>query len=195
MLILNIFIAGLETPVCVVEPVEKLLVQASNRHSVKPVLATCLDFYKNPAHQASQYNKVLFCASIHHLPDQLATLRMVYNCMPTGGVCLVITSSSNTLPLWKKAKTTFDPNPECIQSFEQSFGAVNKTTESFFFTIKKSAWIAKLRHRIFSNFEEMSDEEIEKGIVELEETKFKGIDDKDELNLEYQVMCYRAIKM
>ena len=34
-----------------------------------------------------------------------------------------------------------------------------------------------------------------KEIVELEETKFKGIDDKDELNLEYQVMCYRAIKM
>ena len=115
--------------------------------------------------------------------------------MPTGGVCLVIRSSSTTLPLWKKAQTIFDPNPEYIQDFEQVFGAVNKTTNSFFFTIKKSAWISKLRCRIFSNFEEMSDEEIEKGIVELEETEFKGIDNEDELNLEYQVMCYRAIKM
>ena len=186
--------SGLQTPVCVVEPVEKLLVQATNRHGVKPVLATCSEFYKNPTYQANQYNKVLFCASIHHLPDQLATLRMIYNCMPTGGVCLMITSGNTTLPLWKKAKTTFDPNPEYIQAFEQVFGAVHKTTESFFFTIKKSAWIAKLRCRIFSNFEEMSDEEIEKGIVELEETEFKGIDNEDELNLEYQVICYKAIR-
>ena len=181
---------------CVVEPVEKLFVQASNRHGVKPVLATCSEFYKNPAHQASQYDKVLFCASIHHLPDQLATLRMVYNCMPTGGLCLAIKCGDKiTVPLWQSAKAAYDANTDCSDNFEQVFGTVHKTTESIFFTTKKSVWFAKLRDRIFSYFESLSDEEIEKGIAELEETEFKGIKDDDELNLEYQITCCTAVKM
>ena len=173
-----------------------MLVQATNRHGVKPVLATCSEFYKNPTYQASQYDKVLFCASIHHIPDQLATLRMVYDCMPTGGVCLAIKCGDKiTLPLWQSAKAAYDTNTDCSYNFEQVFGAVHKTTESIFFTTKKSVWFAKLRGRIFSYFESLSDEEIEKGIVELEEKEFKGIKDDDELNLEYQISCCTAVKI
>ena len=64
-------------------------------------------------------------------------------------------------------KATFHPNPKYFPNFEQLFCTVRKT--SLFFTIKK------LLSRILSNLEELSDEEIDKGIAKLEETEFKGI--------------------
>ena len=168
---------GLVNPVLAVEPSVGQLERAKMRqHCVKPMLATAEEFIKHA--DVQKYNKVFFCHSAHLVPDFDATIKTLCSRLSSGSKCLLFCFDKDcNLCLWKSAQEAIigADQMQLMTAFNKAeFTTTTCNSIVIPITITKEAWYQKLRNRIFSYFRNFSDEDIEKGIAELEQTIFKN---------------------
>lgn len=171
------------------EPSVGQLERAKTRHCIKPMLATAEDFVKHI--DVQKYNKVFFCHSAHLVPDFDATIKKLRSRLSSGSRCLVFAFDKEcNLLLWRTAQEAIigaDQNRLVTAFSKAEFTSTTCNTPVIPTSMTKEAWYQKLRNRIFSYFRNFSDEEIEQGIAELEQTIFKNTSIA-ELNFTYTLL-------
>ena len=181
-------------PICVVDPSEGQIQQVMQRSNIIPVLGTADDFLKSE--ESKNYNRILFSQCVHHFPDQKATFEVMYNLLPIGSVCVVTGASKKTfLPLWKSARENFG---SYMLDEVENLKSCGFDVESFCLNlplrITKKKWYNKIRDRIFSSFNSLSDEEIETGIDEIERTLLFNVMQDEVIKMKHTMQFVIATK-
>ena len=139
----------------------------------------------------TNYNKFMFCRSFHHVLDQETFLDSLYQKMNPGSKLLIIEQMEDLI--WESAKKMCRPvTLNQIEGFLQKagFGLV-KTEEAYIYKYNKEKFFKSLRHRAYSVLKLLSDEDIEKGIAELDRDHFKY---KDSMDIQITYHLLRATK-
>ena len=168
-----------------VDPNEELLKIASSRDGVSIIQSTAEEFLDLPV--AQEYNKFLFCRSSHHVFDQEGLFKKMYHVLPKGGQILVIESLEHLL--WDEVKKLCRPvSLDQTESFIQKAGfTVTKRKESVSYHWNKQVYFQGLRQRIFSVLEVLTNDEIEKGIADLDKNFFMFADSGD-IKIDYEFL-------
>ena len=129
----------------------------------------------------SQYNKYLFCHCTHFFPDRHATFEKAYAAVPVGSVLLIIDEDSASLgtPLFSKAlkmQNWHQKSSKLGSDLSQTGFVIRKEEGKAAYTYTKEEWYRKLRGRYRTVLESFTDEEIEAGITELEQSRLKNTD-------------------
>ena len=170
--------AGLKCPPLVVDPNLPLLEIAKGK-GLDTLLATADEFFSSAS--ACQYNKFLFCHSAHHFPDRRRTFGKAFKAIPVGSVCLLIVDdyANLTMPLFSKAlekqSVKLKGSNLSVDLCQIGFSTEQLNGKSLY-SYTKDEWYEKLRGRYRSILELFTDEEIEAGITELEQTTLKNVD-------------------
>ena len=170
--------AGLKCPPLIVDPNKNLLEIARGRGlDTLPIKVDT--FFSSPS--AAKYNKYLFCHSTHYFPDRRATFVKGYAAVPVGSIFLIIDEDSTCLgtPLFSKALEM-----QNLQQKSSNLGldlshagfVFEQQEENMTFSYTKEEWYRKLRGRYRAVLELFTDEEIEAGITELEQSRLKDTD-------------------
>ena len=174
----------------IADPSPKLLEKAKEK-GLDTMLATADEYFASPL--ATQYNKLLFCQCVHHFPDWRQTFKKAFAVLPVGSICLVVSCNSGKIsePLFSAA---VKKQSRIVSGNDISPGLVEIGFSTYIeegkveFTYTKTQWYAKLRGRYSSVLKGFTDEEIEAGIAELEQTTLKNTDViQSETNLHYVV--------
>ena len=169
---------GLKCSPLIAEPNQHLLAKAKEK-GLDTLLVTAEDFFSSPS--AAKYNKFLFCHSIHHFSDWRATFEKAFAAIPVGSVCLIIADdhSELTIPLFAKAVEKKSQRPKganiCLGLAQIGF-TVDEQEGKTVYCCSKEEWYERIRGRFGSILELFTDEEIEAGIAELEQTTLKSTD-------------------
>ena len=158
-----------------------MLQKAKGREGIDTLQATGDEFVAQLAPK-SKYNKILFCHSAHHLPNPAATFRALLEAMPQDGRCAVVYYPSEvSLLLWQAAMEAFSSKARDLSKEMSSAGMVVELHEvTVHYKVTKSFWYQRLRGRVYSTIESMTDEQIEEGIAELESTKLSDLGMEEE---------------
>ena len=161
-----------------IDPNTKMLEIARKREGIETMLATVDGFLDSPI--APSYNKILMARCVHHFSDPLAVFKGIYKVIPKGGVCMIFRNGLGhaTLPLFQAAlhKNPRLSETELVSLLEEA-GFATSSEEIFNqFTCSKDEWYYKIRCRFISTLSSFTDEEIEKGIAELDNSALKGKD-------------------
>ena len=164
-------------PVLVIDPNAKMLEIAKKREGIETMLATADGFLNSPI--APSYNKILMARCIHHFSDPFAVLKAMYNVIPKDGVCMIFQNGLEeaNVPLFQAALDKKPPGlgPKELVPFLTNIGFAASSQEvPTLFTCSKDEWYYRIRCRFVSVLSSFTDEEIEKGITELENTILKG---------------------
>ena len=154
-----------------------MLKKAKGKEGIDVLQATA-DEFAAQATLRSKYNKMLFNHSAHHLPNPAATFRaLMLEAMPQDGRCAVVYYPSKvSLLLWKAAREAFNNNARDLSKEMTAAGMVVEVHEvEVHYKVTKSFWYKRLRGRVYSTIESMTDEQIEEGIAELENTKLSSL--------------------
>lgn len=170
--------AGIKFPPLVVDPNVHLL-EVAKQKALDTLLATADEFFSSAL--ACEYNKFLFCHSAHHFPDRRKTFGKAFKAIPVGSVCLLIVDdySNLTLPLFSKAlkKQSLKLKGSSLScDLSQAGFSTEQLKGKSLYSYTKDEWYEKLRGRYRSILELFTDEEIEAGIAELEQTTLKNVD-------------------
>jgi len=170
--------AGLKHPVVCVEPCKGMVEVARKKEGINVVHATAEEFVQLGSYQ---FTKVLVCCCSHLFNQMELVFTEVAKQLPSGGVCLVIDRHQDTtVPLFKVAldlhigghSHSFAEN---VSKLVKPMGViVATTTEILEYKMKKSLWYSVLRNRYISYLHQLTDEEIEDGIKELEADQVQG---------------------
>ena len=153
------------------------------------MLGTAEDFAQHA--DVEKYNKVILSNCAHLIPDFDATIKTLRSKLSPGSKCLVlIHDKDSNLSIWRSAQEAIlgDDLVKVVTAFNEA-GFTSTTCKSIVIPtcMTKAEWYHKLRNRIFSYFRNFSDEEIEKGIAELEQSTFNNTDTV-ELNYAWTVL-------
>ena len=173
-----------------------MLQVAEKRNGVETHLATGDQFFAECKPQKT-YNKILISQVAHFFPDPQETFRKAFNFLPVGGIMAIVAHSSEcTLPLWKAIQEKFSPKHAYnFEEFMENAGfKVTSVVEVGKAKMTKRDWYDKLRGRMFSTLDVISDEEIEEGLRELDEKWFPGKRDTDIIEVRDQLILYIAKK-
>lgn len=135
--------------------------------------------------QSRHYNKYLLFHCLHHISDQKSVFSQMYQRLPLNGQLLIVQHDGEkfSLPLWKEAynkRSQVQPLSETIEYLEAVGFTVVKGEEIHEYLFNKEDYFYMIRHRTYTVLEFFTDEEIEAGIVEMNEAFFK---DSDTVNI------------
>ena len=153
------------------------------------MLGTAEDFIQHA--DVEKYNKVFFSNCAHLIPDFDATIKTLRSKLSPGSRCLLLIIDKDCdLVVWRSAQeAVLGPGQlKPVTAFNKT-EFTSTVCKSVVITkhTSKAAWYHKLRNRLFSYFRNFSDEEIEKGIAELEQSTLNNTDIV-ELNYTYIVL-------
>ena len=142
------------------------------------MLATAEDFIQHA--DVEKYNKVFFSHCAHLIPDFDATIKALRSRLSPGSRCLLLLFDKDCdLLVWRSAQEAIigADHIRLVTAFNKAeFTSTVHKSVVIPTHMSKAAWYHKLRKRIFSYFRNFSDEEIEKGIAELEQSTLKNTD-------------------
>ena len=169
------------------EPNLDMLQKAKEKEGIDVLQATADEFLTQLAPK-SKYNKILFSHCAHHLPNPAATFRVVLEALPQDGRCVVINYPKNFSRFyWKAANELFNSQKMCTSDMSKEMTAAGMVVEEHEvpvnYKVTKSFWYKRLRGRVFSTLETMTDEQIEEGIAEIERTKLSGLGMDEEFQI------------
>ena len=178
-----------------VEPNAEMLAIAEKREGCTPYLATADAFLTSDLKE--KYNKILMNESAHLFPDPLGTFRKAAEYLPQDGLLvLIVRARTSTFPMWKSLQEKFTVFEEDVfQEFLEKAGfTVTITSEVYTVTMTKGEWYDKLRRRVFSTLYEFSDDEIEKGLKEIDRDWFPDKNEADIVDIKDTLVYYHAAK-
>jgi hypothetical protein len=151
-----------------------MIEQALKKRSVTAICQSNHDFIRNYDH--NYITKYLTKESIHHFPDLENLLELMYEKMPMNGKFLIISSADNCLfyPFFNKLKlylqdqvSAFD---ELFHLIQQSKFHIDVKRYEYQTIIKKEKWLLMIQGRFISSISKFSDDEINEGIIELQQS-------------------------
>lgn len=162
--------AGLQKAYCI-EPSGAMCEEAAKLDNITAFHADAHAFLST----RTPFSKLLLKEVIHHIGEREQFWNTIFDNLPHGGKLLIITRPQTIqFPLFQKAKEAFFQNQPSHELFESQLKAcgfsVKTAHRSHTFTLPKKSWYEMLRHRFMSDLSIFSDEEIEAGIVEIEQT-------------------------
>ena len=145
--------------------------------------ATADDFTAHP--NFPDYNKIFMSHSAHHLPDPVTTFKTMLQRMTPDARCVVVYyPENNSMLLWKAAIDMFNKHPHDMSKPMIDAGmAVEVHRANVSYKVTKAFWYHRLRGRVYSPLEMLTDEQIEAGIAELEATRLKGVAMEEEFEM------------
>lgn len=171
--------AKLKHTVICVEPSESMVSIASNLDGLTIIQATAQEFASNKTllSNLGHFNKALIAFCSHHFADSLKSLfSTLAESLPEGGLILIIDRLRDTaLPLFKAALEKHqqahanDLSSQQYSALVEPLGFVVDSCEvTLEYTMTKKLWYRMLRERFMSYLHQLTDEQIEDGIKELE---------------------------
>ena len=165
-----------------------MLEGAARREGVIPIHLSGEEFVSSEYMNKYNVTKLAFSFCVHFIEDLPALLSSIETFLPSGGKCTICLRENPTLPYFSAAYTEFVSkkfSQKTIEVLEYSPKVPNVSVSilerPLHYKIAKSQWYKMLRERFQSHLELFSDESIEEGIAELEETKFKNLKDNDQI--------------
>ena len=189
--------AKLTHNVICVEPNEGMISVAMKREGITAIQATAEEFASKAIH-IHRFNKVLIAFCFHHFSDSKEMIfTKLSECLPVGGVCLIVERQKETaLPFFKAALEMHQrvhANDLTPDQWSSLF-AITSYEVVLEYTMTKSLWYKTLRERFTSFFRQFTDEEIEKGITELEIGVFENLKEDDKILMKDPVLIHQLVK-
>ena len=166
--------AGLLAPVLCVDNSPDMLAVAASRPGVTPV---CLDALAFSASEGRVYDRALLKEIVHHLPE--SDVAPMYSGLAAqltpGGVCCTVTRPQEVdYPLFGAAAEVWKAKQPAVEALAAAmvaagFQDVRVESATYHATMPKHRWLAMVRARFWSTFSAFTDEELERGVGELEE--------------------------
>ena len=189
----NLFTSfGLNNPVWSVEPSAEMQEMAQKRKGVYPVQKTAEEFFSDP--KISQcFDKIVAVFSAHHFVDPDAVYKGIVRSLCSGGSFVQFDMLTTGHPMFKMAGNTWSMHSKRIDDCEKLLrginlqGKVSQEEFSYPWSMTKSKLYQMFRCRFMSMFYQLSDEQIEEGIKELENETFKDVKDDERINCNYVV--------
>ena len=156
--------------------------------------------FLNDLDKQQRFDRAMCLGAAHHFADPNKTYRDIESCLSPGGVFLILQIGKfNSVPLFKKADggvNTFiaDRKENTSTRLRSANFEVEVSEELVDFRVTKTKWYAMLRERYHSSLRELSDEEVEEGINELEKGILHGLKPSDEVRICLSVFIFVAKK-
>ena len=169
---------------------------AEKRSGVTPCLSTADDFFAKSS-TTPKCNKILINESAHLFGDPQETFRKAFEYLQEDGLLVLIQrSSSCSLPMWKDLAEVFAPlSVDALQEYLDRAGfKLTKAVEVGISRMTKRDWYDKMRRRMFTILSEFTDEDIEKGIKELDQSWFPEKDESDVVEIRDNLVFFTAKK-
>ena len=160
----------LESEAICVDPSGAMLLNAEQYSGIQTRCASAEAFIDSGV----QLDRVLIKESIHHIRNRERFWKKMRSCLrPNGRVLVVTRPSLPEFPLFSRAMTAFsESQPELDillgEIAASGLGAVT-SREEYRVEIPKDRWDAMLRARFMSNLAGFTSDEIEKGILEIDD--------------------------
>lgn len=190
----------LKSPVWCVEPSSEMQKVAKGKKGVLTIEKTVEEFLDDLDKQ-HRFDFALCVGSVHHFSDPVKVYKGVELCLTPDGVFMVVqVGELVSFPLFKKAKnrlTSFvSDRKECSSAYLRSANfEVEVSEERLVFVVKKYKWYDMLRGRFHSTLRELSDEEIEEGIDELNKGILQHAKGDDDIPISMNLFIFIAKKM
>lgn len=161
--------ASLEKAYCI-EPASAMCAEASKLNNIT---AICTDGHTFLSHQIP-FTKLLLKEVIHHINERELFWHNLREALPNKGSLLIITRPQHiAFPFFDAAKEAFarnqPPHEDIVKELKKCDFSVTSSHRSHTFSLSKENWYEMLRHRFMSDLGDFSDQEIEEGILEIEE--------------------------
>jgi cyclopropane fatty-acyl-phospholipid synthase-like methyltransferase len=151
-------------------------------NSLKGVITHCADAVSFAQLHEYQYDKILMMGIIHHIEQaNLPTLYTgLYQQLRKGGKLLTLTRPSvihfpffqAALDIWPQ----FQPDSKIYVQLQKKAGfSVNCLSYDYPVQIPKTQWFKMIKNRFWSTFSHFNDEELQAGLMELE-NKYDQVD-------------------
>lgn len=151
-------------------------------NTLKGIMTLCADAVSFAQLNQYQYDKCLMMGVIHHIePVHLPTLyHGIYQQLRQGGKLLTVTRPAvvhypffqAALDIWSQSQLDAEVY---VRSQQQAGFLVNSQTHDYPVTISKKDWFEMIKNRFWSTFSHFNDEELQAGLMELEE-KYTKVD-------------------
>ena len=194
--------ANLKHNVICVEPSEAMVSEAKVMDGIIVCQSTAEEFISSKSVDKYLFNKVLIAFCSHHFVHSRRFLFEKFSeRLPAGGAILIIDRKQETcLPLFKLALEKHHKahaNDLTSDQYSDLVGPLGFEVKSWDITLEyvstKLLWYKTLRERFISFMYEISDEEIEDGIRELE-VCFDKVEDNDNIEIKDSVVVHKLIK-
>mmetsp|Transcript_30343 Transcript_30343/g.88199 ORF Transcript_30343/g.88199 Transcript_30343/m.88199 type:complete len:286 (+) Transcript_30343:64-921(+) len=173
--------ASLRRRTVCVDPSANMTAKAQQRPSVEAVNEDCITFTTRPE---ESYDRIFFKEVVHHLPiaDLPSIFRNVHKQLTPGGVVLIATrpKSADHVPIFPRAREVWSANQPAEEVFlgalrDGGFDDVTVEKRGFAMRVPRDEWLALCRSRFWSCFAPLTDDEMEKGMADLERS-LAGVD-------------------
>jgi non-heme Fe2+,alpha-ketoglutarate-dependent halogenase len=173
--------AGLVAPVLCVDNSPDMLAVAASRPGVTPV---CLDALAFSQSEGRAYDRALLKEIVHHLPaaDVAPMYSGLASQLTPGGVCCTVTRPQEVdYPLFGAAAEVWKAKQPAVEALAAAMRAagfqdVRVESATYHATMPKHRWFAMVRARFWSTFSAFTDEELERGVGELE-ARYTGMEE------------------
>lgn len=190
----------LKHPILCVDPSAAMLEGCKLRVGLNPLQATAFDFFSDRLQ--FRQNKVLAVQCIHLWPNLQETFNLMYTNSPPNFKCVIVTNYSKTQrAYWKAARERFEVTvkpgePKRVEMTLKNAGfKVEMINEIVRYTLTKAAWHFNLQNRSTACLNIFSEEEIEKGLCEIDKEFFPGASSTDQVEIRDNVAILIATKM
>jgi cyclopropane fatty-acyl-phospholipid synthase-like methyltransferase len=153
----------------------------NHANTLRGIEIHCTDAVSFSQSHEYQYDKALMMEIIHHI-DLMALPRLykgIYQQLHKGGILLTITRPhivhypffQAALDIWSQ----FQPDSELYVQLQKEAGfSVNCQTYDYQIQIPKTQWFEMIKNRFWSTFSHFDDEELQAGLMELEDKYVKA---------------------
>ncbi|HIE02685.1 MAG TPA: class I SAM-dependent methyltransferase [Thiotrichaceae bacterium] len=147
----------------------------NHANTLRGIRTLCNDAVSFSQSHEYQYDKALLMGIIHHidLADLPRLYKGIYQQLRKGGIFLTITRPTivhypffqAALDIWSQ----FQPDSELYVQFQKEVGfSVHCQTYDYPIQIPKTQWFEMIKNRFWSTFSHFNDEELQAGLMELE---------------------------
>ena len=193
--------SGLHSPIWCVDPSVEMQKIALQKKGVNSILKTAEEFFSNPQ-ISERFDRVIATISAHHFVNADAVFEGILRSLRPGGFFLQFNAIKSTLPSFESAKMLlsqcFKRESEVRDLLQRKIGLSAKISEkefSFSAEITKSKLYKRYRCRFVSLFQKLSDDQIEEGIIELDNEHFQNVSDDELIKYECTVLVTKVEKV
>ena len=185
---------GLKNPVWCVDPNAEMQELACKRKGIYCVQKTAEEFFSDPG--ISQcFDMIIAVFSTHHFVDPDVVYKGIFRSLRPGGTFVHILTISDGHPKFKaavdKMNIHYFQKMSEMKKFLREIKFQGKFTQKevcYPWRVTKSKLYEMFRCRYMSMFCQLSDEQIEEGIKELESETLKDVKDNELINCTYVIL-------
>ena len=179
---------ALKTPVWCVDPSAEMQEVARKRNGTYPIEQTAELFFSDP--KISQcFDTVVAVFSAHHFVDPNTVYEKIFRSLRPCGSFVEFDLLKHGHPiLFKIAEKGYNSYFQKVREGKEVFremkfkGKFSQEEFTYAWSLTKSKLYEMFRRRYVSTFYQLTDEQIEEGIKELEKETFKDVKDEDLIN-------------